>query len=107
MVPQLVTQIQVSLDIKSEERKKHSCVSSITKSGGYSTCLSKHFEEIKMTKSNRHCEVIFTHSGLTLQILECIVLCFFNLAGQQFSVSLKTLQAISVTKGWRCLSLTM
>ena len=42
MVPQLVTQIQVSLDIKSEERKKHSCVSSITKSGGYSTCLSKH-----------------------------------------------------------------
>ena len=107
MVPQLVRQIHVSLDIKSEERKKHSCVSSITKSGGYSTCLSKHFEEIKMTKSNRHCEVIFTHSGLTLQILECIVLCFFNQAGQQFSVSLKTLQAIRVTKDWRCLSLTM
>ena len=59
-----------------------------------------------MTKSNRHCEVIFTHSGLTLQILES-VLCFFNQAGQQFSVSLETLQAIRVTKGWRCLSLTM
>ena len=106
MVPQLVRQIHVSLDIVSEERKKHSFVSSITKSGGYSTCLSKHFEEIKMTKSNRHCEVIFTHSGLTLQVLES-VLCFFNQARQQFSVSLETLQAIRVTKGWRCLSLTM
>ena len=106
MGSQIVRQIHVSLDIVSENGEKQSCVGSITKSGGYSTCLSKHFEEIKMTKSNRHCEVIFTNSGLTLQILEC-VLCFFNQAGQQFSVSLETLQAIRVTKDWRCLSLTM
>ena len=59
MGSQIVRQIHVSLDIVSEDSEKQSCVSSITKSGGYSTCLSKHFEEIEMTKSNRHCEVIF------------------------------------------------